>query len=1021
MPTSRFAETSEEERGEKIASIMSSKFNNKKTLKANKGAARIFKDYLTEKGQSEHFEEFDCAKLDEMLGRFYMDLRREDGTPYKNNTLETIRYGLNRYLKSPPFNRKIDILKDSSFIDSNTCFKSVIAEAKRMGAGVVVHHPVISDADLKLLYTSTQLSIATPMGLFNKVQFDIRMYFCQRGNENLHAMTKDMFKVVKNKGTGEIFVRRVDDDDKETTPRMMPEVKESIYCPVLSFQRYLAKLHPDCDKLWQRPRDVFSDSDSTWYCNIPVGEKKLSKFLSTLSRATNLSKVYTNQSIRVTDASKLSQCMFGHSHVTPVTGNQPMQNLIVFQQVSDAEEIQTGDPSCPVSSFKKYSSKLHPDNPNFWQRPKKKFNKVKDTDEEWYDKVSVGKNALYAFMSNLSEEANLSQRYTNHCIRATSISTLDSQGVEAEDIIGISGHKHIRSVKSYNSNLDDQKKREMSDILCQNLPSNSAKTGRLDTASSSLSHTNSCTASVKEDHFAGMNEYRNLLVGDAASAWKRLVGRFYWLNDSDIAKHLIEVHDCYCGGSCPLERTHDEPNSGPQSSSKTHDLIPSTETDKDNRDVLLQLEVDEGAESIDEDLSGDSDLEHDEEFDIKQEQESVDDDTPPTSPESAYPRDDPLAPSTSSQASDAGGDNLTHTLTAVKQEPVETYSMKPAPETATADKSWPPKNAINTGSENTSNLPSSSLSSVTSNIALKSTAQTNPVIPIALIQNILQKSGRTTSNVRPPPLNTVTPSVRGVHPLLNTVTSSVRDVHPPLNTATSSVRDVHPPFSQNSAVTQNVAVTPSANIVRAQLPPLNTAVVGNAGNLPQSIPYYTIQRGNTLYLQQAPNPRVLQQAPTQHVLQQAPTPHFVQQASTSQSPAQTFLNVISCQNATLPLPQGVDFQSLSQVSQGLPVAAPNFGTLQSIDPLSVQPVCATTASGTTLQRGEQQCYKDDKQLDWGQGQKDKKNETSLGNALAMEGNFTSRESVKRPLSESDDGPGTSKRLVTIKEEKDSDA
>ncbi|XP_061190716.1 uncharacterized protein LOC133198711 isoform X4 [Saccostrea echinata] len=682
-----------------------------------------------------------------------------------------------------------------------------------------------------------------------------------------------------------------------------------------------------------------------------------------------------------------------------------------------------GDPSCPVSSFKKYSSKLHPDNPNFWQRPKKKFNKVKDTDEEWYDKVSVGKNALYAFMSNLSEEANLSQRYTNHCIRATSISTLDSQGVEAEDIIGISGHKHIRSVKSYNSNLDDQKKREMSDILCQNLPSNSAKTGRLDTASSSLSHTNSCTASVKEDHFAGMNEYRNLLVGDAASAWKRLVGRFYWLNDSDIAKHLIEVHDCYCGGSCPLERTHDEPNSGPQSSSKTHviDLIPSTETDKDNRDVLLQLEVDEGAESIDEDLSGDSDLEHDEEFDIKQEQESVDDDTPPTSPESAYPRDDPLAPSTSSQASDAGGDNLTHTLTAVKQEPVETYSMKPAPETATADKSWPPKNAINTGSENTSNLPSSSLSSVTSNIALKSTAQTNPVIPIALIQNILQKSGRTTSNVRPPPLNTVTPSVRGVHPLLNTVTSSVRDVHPPLNTATSSVRDVHPPFSQNSAVTQNVAVTPSANIVRAQLPPLNTAVVGNAGNLPQSIPYYTIQRGNTLYLQQAPNPRVLQQAPTQHVLQQAPTPHFVQQASTSQSPAQTFLNVISCQNATLPLPQGVDFQSLSQVSQGLPVAAPNFGTLQSIDPLSVQPVCATTASGTTLQRGEQQCYKDDKQLDWGQGQKDKKNETSLGNALAMEGNFTSRESVKRPLSESDDGPGTSKRLVTIKEEKDSDA
>ncbi|XP_062593498.1 uncharacterized protein LOC134254976 [Saccostrea cucullata] len=127
-----------------------------------------------------------------------------------------------------------------------------------------------------------------------------------------------------------------------------------------------------------------------------------------------------------------------------------------------------GDPNCPVASFKKYLGKLHPNNPNFWQRAKRKFD---ESDETWYDNSPVGKNALYAFMANLSAEAKLSKRYTNHCIRATSISTLDHQGIEARHIMSVSGHKNETSIKSYSSKLSDQKKREMSDILGKNIHS----------------------------------------------------------------------------------------------------------------------------------------------------------------------------------------------------------------------------------------------------------------------------------------------------------------------------------------------------------------------------------------------------------------------------------------------------------------------------------------------------------------------------------------------------------------------
>jgi hypothetical protein len=141
------------------------------------------------------FETFHDVKLDEHLGHFYIDLRKVDDSYYNANSLESIRHRINRYLKNPLFNKKTDIIKDPALTDSNTCFKAVLAETKRVGKGDVGHYPIISESDtcIQKLYTSMHLSINTPQGLFNKVQFDIRMFFCRRGNENMHEMNKNTF------------------------------------------------------------------------------------------------------------------------------------------------------------------------------------------------------------------------------------------------------------------------------------------------------------------------------------------------------------------------------------------------------------------------------------------------------------------------------------------------------------------------------------------------------------------------------------------------------------------------------------------------------------------------------------------------------------------------------------------------------------------------------------------------------------------------------------------------------------
>ena len=109
-------------------------------------------------------------------------------------------------------------------------------------------------------------------------------------------------------------------------------------------------------------------------------------------------------------------------------------------------------------------SKLNPNNPNFWQRPKPATT-VTSSDDVWYDNAPVGKNTLGNMMARISSDCELSKRYTNHCIRSTCITTLDDGGIDSRHIMGLSRHKSESALRSYSHRLSDQKKRHISEVL----------------------------------------------------------------------------------------------------------------------------------------------------------------------------------------------------------------------------------------------------------------------------------------------------------------------------------------------------------------------------------------------------------------------------------------------------------------------------------------------------------------------------------------------------------------------------
>lgn len=188
--------------------------------------------------------------------------------------------------------------------------------------------------------------------LQNKVQFDIRFYFCRRGAENMHKMMKSMFEVRHDYQLDCDYVIKVEDKatknhcetDQLIITNFMPENKTDKMCPVRSFRIYIDHLNPQNPYLWQTPNPNVKDENNNkiWYTLGHIWKNPLGAFMSTLSEQAKLSKKYTNHSIRVTGASILTRCKYNDKEVMSMTGHKSVQSLTIYQPVQNKKKIEMG-------------------------------------------------------------------------------------------------------------------------------------------------------------------------------------------------------------------------------------------------------------------------------------------------------------------------------------------------------------------------------------------------------------------------------------------------------------------------------------------------------------------------------------------------------------------------------------------------------------------------------------------------------------------------------------------------------
>ncbi|KAJ7425972.1 activating transcription factor 7-interacting protein 1 isoform X1 [Willisornis vidua] len=301
----------------------------KNTHKQTGWAANLLKQWLAKNGKDPSFELVPVSELNDILKEFYYTIRNHDGNTYSVASYKSMRAGLNRHLKMPPYNRQICLMKDKEFASANMVFESVLKMLRMQGKDETHHHPPIAAEDLRKIKQSGVLGLHSPLALVNKVWFDLQLHFAKRGREILRDLAPDAFVVEKDKNGRRYAMFRYPGKGKNAEdPHKMGKMYDmpgDPNCPVFSLELYLSKLPPEPPAFYLHPLKLTSEQmreQPVWYKREPMGVNYLGTMMPRISVAARLSQRYTNHSLRTTTIQLLCEAGLGPREIMAVTGHR---------------------------------------------------------------------------------------------------------------------------------------------------------------------------------------------------------------------------------------------------------------------------------------------------------------------------------------------------------------------------------------------------------------------------------------------------------------------------------------------------------------------------------------------------------------------------------------------------------------------------------------------------------------------------------------------------------------------------
>ena len=94
----------------------------------------------------------EVTEMNNRLSKFCLSARKQDGSHYKKTSLLSIKAALDRYLRSPPINKKFSICDTIQFNEANKALNSYLKHLASTGkiAGTVHKNPLTAEVMQKV-------------------------------------------------------------------------------------------------------------------------------------------------------------------------------------------------------------------------------------------------------------------------------------------------------------------------------------------------------------------------------------------------------------------------------------------------------------------------------------------------------------------------------------------------------------------------------------------------------------------------------------------------------------------------------------------------------------------------------------------------------------------------------------------------------------------------------------------------------------------------------------------------------
>ena len=227
-----------------------------------------------------------------------------------------------------------------------------LKDMKKHGEQNVKHKPAIESEDLRRLKESDVISPTTPQGLLYNVWFHVTLFFCQRGREGQRNLTKSSFLFLQDENNKWYATMAHDEssktrqggiDDTATNYEKLGRMYQTEHWNdgFNALHLYCSKLNPNCSAFFQFPKRFWKGpEESVWFENRCVGTNKLGSMMKELSKAANLSQLYTNHCIRATAITLWSDAGLSNRHIMTLSGHRNENSLKSYNARPSSQQLQ---------------------------------------------------------------------------------------------------------------------------------------------------------------------------------------------------------------------------------------------------------------------------------------------------------------------------------------------------------------------------------------------------------------------------------------------------------------------------------------------------------------------------------------------------------------------------------------------------------------------------------------------------------------------------------------------------------